>query len=201
MSNKRAPVVAAIAAGLVALLAVFFLVLPKRHQVSEARGDLEGIKQQTDQLNVQVQALIEAKGQAPQAHREIREVDNQLPLTVDEPGLILLVKNAVERSGIEFADISASTPSLAASGGFSTIPVTISLEGTYFSLAEFLYRIETLPRAAKALTGSIAPSGGAAITTTTAASLTMQLSLELYTSDLSAGPGSEPGPTSGRSGA
>ena len=199
MSGKRAPVIAAIAAALVALLTVFLLVLPERHPVSEARAKLEEIKQQTDQLNAQVAALIAAKDQAPKAHQEIREVDNQLPPTVDEPGLILLMKNSVERSGIEFADISASTPTLSASGAFSTIPVTISLDGTYFSLAEFLYRIETLPRAAKVLNGSITSSSGT--TTTTTASLTMQLSLELYTSDVSAGPGSEPGPSSGGSGA
>ena len=199
MSEKRAPVFAAIGAGLVALLAVFFLVLPKRSEVSEARAELETVQQQTAQLNVQLASLNEAKANAGEARDAIRDVDNQLPPTLDEPSLILLLKNSVERSGIEFADISVSTPTPGSAGAFSTVPVTISLEGTYFSLAEFLYRIETLPRAAKVLSGSITSSTDSS--SSTSVPLTMQLSLELYTSDVSAGPGSEPGPSSGVSGA
>jgi Tfp pilus assembly protein PilO len=198
MSEKRAPVFAAIGAGLVALLAVFFLVLPKRNEVSEARAELETVRQQTAQLNVQLATLNEAQANAPEAREQIRVVENQLPPTMDEPGLLLLLKNSVERSGIQFADITVSAPTPGLTGSFSTIPVTMSLEGTYFSLAEFLYQIETLPRAAKVLSGSITATTESSSTTIP---LTMQLSLELYTSDVSAGPGSEPGPSSEVTGA
>jgi Tfp pilus assembly protein PilO len=191
VSDRRAPVFVAVAAGLVLVLAVFFLVLPKRNQVSEARAALETVQQETAQLRTQLAILNAAKANAPEAHKQIRDVNNQLPPTVDEAGLLRLLKNSVEDSGIEFADISVSNPVLSGSGGFSTIPVTISLEGTYFSLAQFLHRIETLPRAAKALTGAIT----AGTTTSTGTSLAMQISMELYTSDVSAGPGSEPGPS------
>ena len=85
MSDKRAPVFAAIGAGLVALLAVFFFVLPKRHEVSDARAELETVQQQTAQLNVQLATLNEAEANAPQAREQIRDVDNQLPPTMDEP--------------------------------------------------------------------------------------------------------------------
>ena len=192
MNDRRAPIFVAVAAGLVLVLAVFFLVLPKRHQVSEARASLETVQQETAQLQAQVAALNAAKANAPEANKDIRDVNAELPLTVDEPGLLRLLKNSVEDSGIEFADISVSNPVLSSTGGFSTIPVTISLEGTYFSLAQFLYRIETLPRAAKALTGAISVG----TSTSTGVNLAMQVSLELYTSDVSAGPGSEPGPSS-----
>jgi Tfp pilus assembly protein PilO len=199
MSNKRAPILAAIAAAVVALLAVLFLVLPKRNEVSEARAQLESVRQQTTQLNAQLAALNAAKANAPQARAEIRAVDNQLPPTLDESGILLLLKNSVERSGIEFADIAVSSPTLGSTGEFSIIPVTITLDGSYFSLASFLNRIETFPRAAKVLSGSTtvstAPSSPSTIP------LTMQLSMELYTSDVSAGPGSEPGPTREASGA
>jgi Tfp pilus assembly protein PilO len=198
LSDKRAPVFAAIGAGLVALLAVFFLVLPKRHEVSDARAELENVRQQTAQLNVQLASLNEAKANAPQAREQIQDVDDQLPPTMDEPSLILLLKNSVEQSGIEFADITVSAPTPGSTGAFSTIPVTMSLEGTYFSLAIFLAHIETLPRAAKVLAGSITSSTGSPSSTVV---LTMQLTLELYTSDVSSGPGSEPGPTNVVSGA
>ena len=61
--------------------------------------------------------------------------------------------------------------------------------------------LETLPRATKVLNVAITPgTGGEATTTTTTTTTTGQLqmtaSVVLYTSDVSAGTGSEPGPTS-----
>ena len=57
-----------------------------------------------------------------------------------------------------------------------------------------LFRLETLPRAAKVTNVSISPGGGTETTTTTTGpqSLSMQLSVNFYTTDTSAGPGSQP---------
>ena len=70
----------------------------------------------------------------------------------------------------------------------------VSAVGTYSDVTAFSYRIETLPRAAKITALSLSP--GATPTTTGASPLlTMTATIEAYTSDTSAGPGSEPGPT------
>ncbi|MBI3648789.1 MAG: type 4a pilus biogenesis protein PilO [Actinobacteria bacterium] len=193
MSGRRSPLIAGVAAGLVCVLVIFFLVLPKRGEVADARKSLGDEQSKTSQLQAQLNTLVEAKAQAPAARAVIRKVDQQLPPTVDEPGLILLLRNAAERSGVSFTQISVSAPTASTTDAFSTIPVAINIEGTYFSLAEFLYRIETLPRAAKVLSGAITASTGGTGTTTN--ELSMQISMELYTSDTSAGPGSVPGPT------
>ena len=74
------------------------------------------------------------------------------------------------------------------------IPITITLSGTYFSLDEFLFQCETLPRAAKVINVSIA-AGASGDATTVSGTLVMQVTVELYTTDISAGPGSTPGPT------
>jgi Tfp pilus assembly protein PilO len=192
MSGRRSPIIAGIAVAVVCILAVVFLVLPKKAAVSDAQSQLDTVKSQTAQLQVQLQSLADAKAQAPAARHTIRRVQQQVPPTADEPGLILLLRNAAERSAVDFTDISVSTPLTSTDSTFSTIPVTMSLTGTYFSLDEFLFRIETLPRAAKVLTGSISPGTS---DTVLANELTMQISMEMYTSDISAGPGSVPGPT------
>jgi len=191
MSGRRSPIIAGVAAVVVCALAVFFLVMPKRSEVSDARDQLDQVKAQTTTLQSQLQSLIDAKDQAPKARQTIRRVDQEIPPTVDEPGLILLLRNAAERAGIEFTDISVGSPVTSDTSSFSSIPVTMTLSGTYFSLDEFLFRLETLPRAAKVLNGSISTS----TSSTLANELTMQISIELYTSDTSAGPGSVPGPT------
>ena len=69
---------------------------------------------------------------------------------------------------------------------------TVTCTGSYFAVTEFLFKIETLPRAAKTTSVGIAPSPSA----TNASLLTVTLSIDMFTSDQSAGPGSTPGPTS-----
>ncbi len=123
-------------------------------------------------------------------------MEQQIPPTVDEAGLLLLIRNAAVRSGVAFSQLTPGTPTLDATSGLSTIPLAVTASGSYFQIAEFLYSIETLPRAAKVLTVSLAPGAGAEGTTTTVTNLLqLQASVVLYTSDQSAGPGSEPGPT------
>jgi Tfp pilus assembly protein PilO len=190
VSGRRSPIIAVVAALLVCTLAVFFLVLPKRAQVSDAQKHLDTVNNQTAQLKAKLRALVDAKAQAPAARKTLRRVDREIPPTADEPGLILLLRNAAERSGVDFTDLAVSAPVASSTSSFSTIPVSITIGGTYFSLDEFLFRIEKLPRAAKVLAGTIS-----AATSGTTNELTMQITMELYTSDTSAGPGSVPGPT------
>jgi Tfp pilus assembly protein PilO len=190
VSGRRSPIIAGVAALLVCTLAVFFLVLPKRAEVSDAQKQLDTVNNQTAQLKAKLRALVDAKAQAPAARKTLRRVDREIPPTADEPGLILLLRNAAERSGVDFTDLAVSAPVASSTSSFSTIPVSITIGGTYFSLDEFLFRIEKLPRAAKVLAGTI--SAG---TSGIADELTMQITMELYTSDTSAGPGSVPGPT------
>lgn len=198
LQGSRAPIVAGVAAVAVALLMIFFLVLPKQAEVSTAEAELAAAQAQQSTLESQLAALEGLELAAPENKAIIQDVERQIPPTADQPGLLLLVKNAAVRSGIALTNLTPSTPILDATTGLSTISLAVTAEGSYFQLTEFLYSIETLPRAAKVLTVQMAPGGGEADTTTTTTItnlLQMQASVLLFTSDQSAGPGSVPGPT------
>ena len=199
--GRRGPLVAgAIFAALVILL-IFFLVLPKMSQVSGAREDLAAAEAETSTLESQLAALEQAELNAPEYKATIQEVEEQIPPTLDQSGYLLLIKNAAAQSSVGLTTLTPGTPTLDPLTGLSVAPLAITASGTYFSLTEFLYSLETLPRATKVLNVAIAPgTGGEATTTTTTTTTTGQLqmtaSVVLYTSDVSAGTGSEPGPTS-----
>ena len=199
LRGSRAPLIAG--AGVVALvfLMIFFLVLPKMGQVGEANDELAAAQGQQGTLESQLAALEQAELAAPEARDTIREVEQNIPPTADEPGLLLLVKNAAARSGVTLSNLTPATPALDATSGLSTITLAVTASGNYFQLTEFLYSIETLPRAAKVVNIALSTGsgeGGEATTTTTVTNLLqLQASVILYTSDQSAGPGSEPGPT------
>jgi Tfp pilus assembly protein PilO len=189
MGGRRGPIIAG-AAGLgLSLLLVFFLVLPKMNEVREAEADLEAARSEQQTLESQLRALEDAQDAAPAAQAIIANVDQQIPPTADVPGVILLLDIAATQSSIDLKVFTPGAPVFDPLSGLTHIDVAVSVEGTYFELDEFLFRIETLPRAAKTLNASLSSAAA------TTGGLQMQATVQVFTSDTSAGPGSEPGPT------
>lgn len=195
MKGKRAPLVAGAIGLVLALIMIMFLVLPKMHQVSAAKATLADAVAQQALLRSQLSTLEDAKNDQGKSQAIIDNVARQLPPTVDEPGLLLLLANAASRATLPLTQFTPGSPVLG-STGLSEIPVTFAVTGTYFSLAQFLFNLETLPRVAKVQSVTVTSSGEAGNASSAVPTLQMTGSVTLYTTDTNAGPGSQPGPTS-----
>ena len=194
--NKRAPIIAGAIAVVVVLIAVFVLVLPKMRDVSETQDQLQAAEDQEITLEAQLNALQDAQEEAPQTEQQIAKIDAAIPPVADLPELFRLLQSAADRSAVDFFSFTPGTPVVDPTSSYSTIASQISVSGGYFAIDEFLFLLETLQRAAKVTTLAITPSGDVA-TTTSGTSLQLQMAVEFYTTDTSAGPGSIPGPTEG----
>lgn len=202
--SKRAPLIAGIAIAVVAALAVVLLVLPKMNEVGEAEDRLTAAEDQQLSLQAQLGSLQDAQAAAPETERQIALLEDQVPSVADLPALFNLLQAAADRSAVDFFSFSPGSPTADAAGSFSLIPSQISVTGSYFALDEFIFLLETLPRAAKVLSITVTPQAAATeggTTTSATGSLSVQMSVEFYTTDASAGPGSVPGPTQGAVGA
>jgi Tfp pilus assembly protein PilO len=172
-------------------------VLPKMSEVTAAEQQRDDTKSQQNALLSQKLALLDAKERAPQYREQIKDVQRRIPPVVDEAGLLLLLKNAGTSAGLDVVTISPAQPAFDTETGLSTIAVGVQASGSYFEITEFMYEIETLPRAARATGVSLAPED----TTGTVPTLQLSTTVLLFTSDASAGPGSSPGPTEDAGGA
>jgi Tfp pilus assembly protein PilO len=196
--NRRAPIIAGVIAVAVALLAVFLLVRPKMSEVSTTEDDLQVAEDQEVTLAAQLNALQDAQAAAPETEQEIAAIDAEIPPTADLPSLFRLLQGAADRSVVDFFSFTPGTPAPNTAGTFSTIASQVTVGGGYFAIDEFLFLLETLPRAAKVTTLAVTPSSAASgetTTTTSTSNLQLQLTVEFYTTDTSAGPGSVPGPS------
>jgi Tfp pilus assembly protein PilO len=196
--NRRAPIIAGVIAVAVALLAVFLLVRPKMSEVSTTEDDLQAAEDQEVTLAAQLNALQDAQAAAPETEQEIAAIDAEIPPTADLPSLFRLLQGAADRSVVDFFSFTPGTPAPNTAGTFSTIASQVTVSGGYFAIDEFLFLLETLPRAAKVTTLAVTPSSAASgetTTTTSTSNLQLQLTVEFYTTDTSAGPGSVPGPS------
>jgi Tfp pilus assembly protein PilO len=187
MQGRRAVIVAGAAAAILALLLVLFLVLPKMAEVTTAQGELQDAKAEQQTLSVQLNALKQARDEAPQNEATIREIEGKVPPTANLPSVILFLRNSATVAGVQVMSLTPATPVPEPSGGFSSISVSASGQGSYFALVKYLHELETLPRAATVESIDLSPSEGTV--------LSFAATITLYTSDVSSGPGSEPGPT------
>ena len=210
MRGRRGPLIVGAAVVVLGLLLMFFLVLPKMHAVTETEAKLEKAQNDHTALEAQLAALQQAQQDAPETQQELAAVEEQVPSTARLPDLILQLQAAADRAAVDLFSFSPGQPAVSGTGTYSTIGSQITVNGTYFAVDEFLFLLETLPRAAKVTSISIAPGAGSTETTTTpgtvptpstgATSLTLQVTVEFYTTDTSAGPGSTPGGVSGTTG-
>jgi Tfp pilus assembly protein PilO len=187
MQGRRAVIVAGAGAAILALLLVLFLVLPKMAEVTKAEGELQDAKAEQQTLSVQLNALKQARDEAPQNEATIRDIEGRVPPTANLPSVILFLRNSSTVAGVQVLSLTPATPVPEPSGGFSSIAVSASGQGSYFALVKYLHELETLPRAATVESIDLSPSEGTV--------LSFAATITLYTSDVSSGPGSEPGPT------
>jgi Tfp pilus assembly protein PilO len=187
MQGRRAVIVAGAGAAVLALLLVLFLVLPKMAEVTKAENELQDAKAEQQTLSVQLNALKQARDEAPQNEATIREIEGKVPPTANLPSVILFLRNSATVAGVQVMSLTPATPVPEPSGGFSSISVSASGQGSYFALVKYLHELETLPRAATVESIDLSPSEGTV--------LSFAATITLYTSDVSSGPGSEPGPT------
>lgn len=194
--NRRAPIIAGVISAVVALLAVVLLVLPKMGDVSTTEEELQSAEDQEVALAAQLAALQDAEAAAPKTEQEIGAIEEQVPPTANLPSLFRLLQGAADRSAVDFFSFSPGTPAPNAAGTYSSIASQVTVSGGYFAIDEFLFLLETLPRAAKVTTLAVTPSGASTGGTTLSTSnLQLQVTVEFYTTDVSAGPGSIPGPS------
>ena len=116
--NRRAPIIAGVIAALVALLAVFLLVLPKMGEVSTTQDELQTAEDQEVTLAAQLNALQDAQAAAPETEQEIAAIDAEIPPTADLPSLFRLLQGAADRSAVDFFSFTPGTPVPNAAGTF-----------------------------------------------------------------------------------
>ncbi|MDP8956780.1 MAG: type 4a pilus biogenesis protein PilO [Actinomycetota bacterium] len=179
---RRAPILAAIAGLALIILMVAFVILPKASQVREKQREVEAARQQETQLRVRLDQLRALEQEAPKNRRRLRRLDAAIPPNADLPGLIRLLNGIAEQSGVDFMTVAPQTPAPSPFAA-AVLPAQVTVAGRFFSVDQYLYRLENLPRAAKVTSIQVAPGGGGL------QYLQVALNVEFYTMDTTAGPG------------
>ena len=133
----------AVLAGLNLVLAVggwLALVAPQRHHAAAAQQQVQSVKTQLQQIAAVTTPIAPKQ---PVIHTApIYVLSHAMPTTEDEPDMLLAVDQVARSSGVKVTTISPSTPQQAV--GYTTLPMTLDVEGSYSEITSFLAKLRTL---------------------------------------------------------
>jgi len=185
----RTPVMVGALGAFLVLVLVVAMILPKASQIRKRQGDLTKAKATQAQLTVQLAELRDAQKRAPANRAKLAKLQTQVPELADLASIIRAINTAADKSAVDFVSISPSAGTTGTGSKVSAVTTNLNVVGSYFAVDEFLYRLETLPRVSRVTNINISPQSEETN------DLTATLTLLFWTTDLSIGPGSDPGHT------
>jgi Tfp pilus assembly protein PilO len=219
--TRRGPIIAAGVGALVVLLVIVLMIVPKLSEIHRTNDQLTVARQEQGNLEAQLAQLKSTQERAKAITTELSLLDAAVPPEEDLPDLIRMLNDDADQSGVTFMTVAPSQPvsvagaasssapppggstsappppqpsgALQGTGltslpeGISVIPVSITVEGTYFAVDEYLFRLESLPRISKVTSITLGLGSGGY------PQLSLAFTVNFYTTDVSAGPGSQEG--------
>jgi type IV pilus assembly protein PilO len=132
------------------LLAVgyyFLLLSPLLNRLDERVRERSDKEAQLANLQQEVAQLEAVKRNAPETERQLLELSKRVPTQPEIPTLVVQIEEIARASGVTQLSIEPGTPGPPPGGGdFSVVPITMSFEGTYEQLQDFLRRTADLAR-------------------------------------------------------
>jgi Tfp pilus assembly protein PilO len=142
-----------IVVALVATVAAWILVIaPKRDQANKLGSQVAAAQKQLDAARTQIATAELDRSSYARNYQAVAELGKAVPPDAQTPSLIFQLQNAASGARVDFRSVvlnqgttsaPAPTPATtAAAATSSTQPITISFQGNFFHLANFLGRIE-----------------------------------------------------------
>jgi hypothetical protein len=119
-------------------LGMFVLVLPQKHSAAKLTTDIAATEAQI----VQARALAEQKPAQPIRVADLFKLVKAMPDTADMTGIMLQLNQTAKDAGIDFEAISPQGAVVVAD--YQKIPISLTFNGNYYALTDFLFRLRNL---------------------------------------------------------
>ena len=121
------------------LVAWFLLVHPQSGKVANLKRQAQDVQEKIDAYHQQVTAARSA----PKIEvADVYRLAKAMPVNSDMPDLVLELSQLARDTGISFDSISPQP--VAAVGSYSVLPISVTFNGNFYNLADFLYRLRSL---------------------------------------------------------
>jgi len=175
-------------------IAYYFLLFSPLRQDYLARFNERTQKEaQKAQLEQSIAQLEQIRRDAPNIERQILELSKRIPEQAEIPTLVVQIEQVAREAQVTQLRIEPGQPEAPSGGGdFSRIPITMSFEGTYEEMQDFLLFVRNLARLVTVNEVSYAeaePAGGeGTVNRDVEDLLTVEIQAEAYVQPAAGGP-------------
>lgn len=146
--NDRNTLIFGILIILLVVVGFYFLLLsPLRSEFAARTEERESKEVQLQQLQQEVAELEAIADNAPDIERQLLELSKRVPTQPEIPSFVVQIEEISEAAGVTQLSIQPGASEPPEGGGdFFRIPITMTFEGTYEQLQDFMVRMQNLVR-------------------------------------------------------
>jgi len=121
-------------------LAVWFLLVhPQGGKVTSLKEQAQAVQ---DKIDAYHQQVVAARSAPKIEVADVYRLAKAMPSKTDMPDVVLELSQLARDTGIRFDSISPQP--IAAIGSYSVLPISVTFNGNFYNLADFLYRLRSL---------------------------------------------------------
>ncbi|HET9966279.1 MAG TPA: type 4a pilus biogenesis protein PilO [Rubrobacter sp.] len=146
--NDRNILILGILGIVIILVGYYFLLLsPLLQRLDEQAQAREDKQAQLEQVQQEVNELEEVRRNSPEIQSQLLELSKRVPTQPQIPTLVVQVEEIADASGVTQLSVDPEPPTAPAGGGdYQAVPVTMTFDGTYDQMQDFLLRTRNLTR-------------------------------------------------------
>ena len=149
MGDRNRNIILLGALGLVLILVLFYFLLlgPLLNSLEEQAAARDERQATLAELQAEVARLEEVRRNSPELQRQLLELNKRIPDQPEVETLVVQIEDIAQTAGVTQTEIVRGDPEPPEGGGdFTVQPITMSFEGTYEELLEFLLLADDLVR-------------------------------------------------------
>lgn len=132
---------------------LFLLELPKIRQLSELETKRSQKEQEIKTTQAELDRLEAQLKELPKMKEEVETLKQKMPAEANLPTIIRDIQTMSDQAGVDFLSIKPSAPTQ--QSGYGEVPLEVTINGVFFDLVDFLYRVQTLSREVKVTSVSV----------------------------------------------
>lgn len=129
-----------------AIAAILLLIVPQVSRLSSLGAEIDQATADYEAASLVLERRQEAKARAASTETELLRLSNELPEAPELPALIIDLQNTANVSGLDFARIQPGAPAASEEEVWMTVPVDMTLQGTWSDYIDYLQRLRKVVR-------------------------------------------------------
>lgn len=140
-----------------AIAAILLLIVPQISRLSSLSAEIDQANADYEAASLVLERRQEAKARAASTETELLRLSNELPEAPELPALIIDLQNTANVSGLDFARVTPGVPVANEEEAWLTIPVDMTLRGTWADYIDYLQRLRKVIRQVRIVQFEIVP--------------------------------------------